>query len=404
MDCETVAVIGAGTMGSGIAQSIARAGMKVVLVDVGQQLVDKALGQIEARMNKEVEKGKMTAEEKGHVMKQIQGSVELENLKGADLVIEAAVEDLQTKADIFKSLNRLCSPAALFATNTSTLSVTLLGALSGRPDRFMGLHFFNPAHIMKLVEVVPGLTTSTEAVQVGVEFVKRLGKTPIVVQDCPGFVVNRILLPYVTEAFVAAGEGVSPTEIDDAVRKAGFPMGPLELSDMVGIDVSLHTFPILHDAYGDRFPVPPLPRKLCEAGRLGVKTKGGVYKDGKVDNEFRLLLQGLQSNQTATNVTFTAERLIVRQVNEAVYCLQEGIASAVDIDKAMVLGTGFPANKDGVGGPLHWADEKGLDHVLSMLEQYKELFGSRFWPHPLLKNYVHAGYVGRAAKRGFFTY
>jgi 3-hydroxyacyl-CoA dehydrogenase len=404
MDCKRVAVIGAGTMGSGIAQSIARVGMEVVIIDVAQEPVDKAMGQIEGRMNKEVEKGKLTAEEKVHVMKQIQGSVVLEDARGADLVIEAAVEDLHIKEDIFWNLNRVCSPAAFFATNTSTLSVTRLGALSGRPERFIGLHFFNPAHIMKLTEVVPGLTTSSEAVQFGVDFVKRLEKTPIVVQDCPGFIVNRILLPYVTEAFLAAGEGVSPAEIDDAVRKAGFPMGPLELNDMVGIDVSLHTFPILHDAYGDRFPVPPLPKKLYEAGRLGVKTKRGVYRDGKVDDEFRLIVEGLEDTATARDVPFTADRLIVRQVNEAVYCLQEGIASAADIDLAMVLGTGFPADRDGVGGPLHWADEKGLDHVLSMLEQYKELFGSRFWPHPLLKNYVHARHVGRAAKRGFFAY
>ncbi|MCG6534262.1 MAG: 3-hydroxyacyl-CoA dehydrogenase [Syntrophales bacterium LBB04] len=402
MDCRTVAVIGAGTMGSGIAQSIARAGMEVVLTDVGQQLVDKALSQIETRMNKEVEKGKMTVDEKAQVAKRIQGSVGLENLRGADLVVEAVIEDVNIKGDIFRELNRICSPAALFATNTSTLSVTRLGALSGRPDRFMGLHFFNPAHIMKLTEVVPGLTTSNETVQFGVEFVKRLGKAPVVVQDCPGFVVNRILLPYVMEAFVAAGEGVSPAEIDEAVRKAGFPMGPLELSDMVGIDVSLHTFPILHDAYGDRFPVPPLPRKLCESGRLGVKTKKGVYSDGKIDDEFLLIVKGLQSK--SAHVPFTAERLIVRQVNEAVYCLREGIASAADIDRAMVLGTGFPADKNGIGGPLHWADEKGLDHVLALLDQYKDSLGARFWPHPLLKNYVHAGLVGSKANKGFFTY
>jgi 3-hydroxyacyl-CoA dehydrogenase len=402
MDCRTVAVIGAGTMGSGIAQSVARAGMSVIIVDVARELVDKALAQIETRMYKEVEKGKMTAEEKGQMTGRIQGSVGLENVRGADLVIEAVIEDTGVKADIFKNLNQVCTPAAFFATNTSTLSVTRLGALSGRPDRFMGLHFFNPAHIMKLAEVVPGLTTSTEAVQFGVEFIKKLGKTPIVVKDCPGFVVNRVLLPYVTEAFVAAGEGISPIEIDQTMRKEGFPMGPMELNDMVGIDVSLHTFPVLHDAYGDRFPVPPLPRKLCDAGRLGLKTKKGIYSDGKIDDEFRLIVKGLQSK--SANVPFSAERLIVRQVNEAVYCLQEGIASADDIDRAMVLGTGFPVNKDGVGGPLHWADDKGLDHVLALLDQYKEALGSRFWPHPLLKNYVHAGLLGKKANRGFFTY
>jgi 3-hydroxyacyl-CoA dehydrogenase len=404
MDCKIVAVIGAGTMGSGIAQSIARTGMEVAIVDVAQKLVDKALGQIEGRMNKEVEKGRLAAVEKMHVMQRIHGSVALEDARRADLVIEAVVEDLHIKGDIFRNLNRICSPAAFFATNTSTLSVTQLGALSGRPERFMGLHFFNPAHIMKLTEVVPGLTTSAEAVQFGADFVRRLGKTPIIVQDCPGFVVNRILLAYVTEAFLAAGEGVSPTEIDDAVRKAGFPMGPLELNDMVGIDVSLHTFPILHEAYGDRLPVPLLPKKLYDAGRLGVKTKGGIYRDGKVDDEFRLIVEGLNGPAAATRVPFTADRLIVRQVNEAVYCLQEGITSAADIDRAMVLGTGFPADRNGVGGPLHWADEKGLDHVLSMLEQYKELFGSRFWPHHLLKSYIHAGYLGKKKNRGFFAY
>lgn len=404
MGWKRVAVIGAGAMGSGIAQSIGRAGMDVVIVDVTQELVDRALGQIEARMNKEVEKGRLAAEKKAQAMQRVKGTTLLEEARNIDLVIEAVVEDLRIKAAVFHNLDRICSAATSFATNTSTLSVTQLGALSGRPDRFMGLHFFNPAHIMKLTEVVSGLRTSVEAVGLAVDLVKRLGKVPIAVQDCPGFLVNRILLPYVTEAFMAAGEGISPAIIDGLVRKAGFPMGPLEISDMVGIDVSVHTFPILHDAYGDRLPVPPLPKKLCEAGRLGVKTTKGIYRDGKTDDEFHMIVEGLGGKATSNQVPFTVERLIVRQVNEAVYCLQEGIASAADIDRAMVLGTGFPADENGVGGPLHWADEKGLDQVLSMLEQYKGTLGSRFWPHPLLKNYVHAGFLGKKAKRGFFAY
>jgi 3-hydroxyacyl-CoA dehydrogenase len=404
MNRETVAVVGAGTMGSGIAQTVARAGILVILIDVAKEVVDKARSQIDGRMNKEVEKGKITSEEKAQVLSRIQGSVGLKDVSSIDLVIEAAVEDATIKADIFKALNQMCAPQVFFATNTSTLSITALGALSGRPERFIGLHFFNPANVMKLTEVVPGLTTSTEAVRFGVDFINRLGKIPIVVKDCPGFVVNRILLPYVTEAFIAAGEGISPTETDQAVRKAGFPMGPMELNDMVGIDVSLHTFPILHEAYGDRFPVPPLARKLYEAGRLGVKTKKGVYSDGTVDDEYRRIVKGLQGNVTAANLPFTAERLILRQVNEAVYCLQEGIASAEDIDRAMVLGTGFPVDSNGLGGPLHWADEKGLDHVLTMLNGYKARLGVRFWPHHLLKNYVHAGLIGKKAHRGFFAY
>jgi 3-hydroxyacyl-CoA dehydrogenase len=404
MDYGTAAVIGGGAMGSGIAQSIARAGIEVIVVDLTQELVETSLRQIEGRLNKEVEKGKLAGEEKEGIIRRVRGTAALEAVGRAELVIEAVVEDLAVKSELFGKLNQICPPSAFFATNTSTLSVTQLAALSGRPERFMGLHFFNPAHIMKLTEVVPGLMTAHATVEFGVGLVKRLGKIPIIVQDCPGFLVNRILLPYVTEAFIAAGEGVSPAEIDGAMRKAGFPMGPLELSDMVGIDVSLHTFPILHDAYGDRVPVPSLVRKLCDAGRLGLKTKKGFYSNGEIDDEFRMIVKGLRNEVTGNTAEFAVERLIVRQANEAIYCLQEGIASAADIDRAMVLGTGFPADEKGTGGPLHWADEKGLDHVLALLEQYKETLGSRFWPHYLLKKYVHAGHVGKTVNRGFFTY
>jgi 3-hydroxyacyl-CoA dehydrogenase len=334
-------------------------------------------------------------------MGRITGTVALQDAAKVDLVIEAILEDRKIKGDLFRNLNTICGSETVFATNTSTLSVTDLGALSGRTPRFLGLHFFNPVHAMKLVEVIPGLDTEKGVVDDAVAAVKALRKAPIVVQDCPGFLVNRVLLSYIGEALLCAQEGISPEEIDGEAKKAGFPMGPLELSDMVGWDVSLHTLPILYDGYGERFPFPPLVKKLNDAGRLGLKTGKGIYCNGQVDDEFREIVKNLGTSRKGDG--FSIDRLILRQVNEAIYCLQEGVASAEEIDRAMVLGTAFP-NEAGLGGPLHWADEKGLDLVLQRLNHFKDTLGSRFWPHHLLKGYVAAGYSGKAAGRGFFKY
>jgi 3-hydroxyacyl-CoA dehydrogenase len=173
---------------------------------------------------------------------------------------------------------------------------------------------------------------------------------------------------------------------------------------MVGIDVGVHTFPIVHEAYGDRFPVPLLFKRLLQAGRLGSKSGKGIYVNGKVDDEFLKIVGGVQNETGLRSTEFSADRLILRQVNEGIYCLQEKIATAEDIDRAMVLGTGFPSDEKGVGGPLHWADNKGLDWVLDRLNHFKDSLGSRFWPHFLLKQYVAAGCLGKKVKKGFFEY
>ena len=204
---------------------------------------------------------------------------------------------------------------------------------------------------------------------------------------------------------LAAQEGAAlPMEIDEAVKKTGFPMGPLALNDMVGIDIGGHTFPIMYEAYGERFPVPVLFERLLKAGRLGMKSGKGIYVNGKVDDEFVEIVRKIQNETGIRNNEFSADRLILRQVNEAVYCLQEKIATAEDIDRAMVLGTGFPSNEKGVGGPLHRTDEKGLDWVLDRLNHFKNTLGPRFWPHFLLRQFVAAGYLGKKTKRGFFEY
>jgi 3-hydroxyacyl-CoA dehydrogenase/enoyl-CoA hydratase/3-hydroxybutyryl-CoA epimerase len=204
---------------------------------------------------------------------------------------------------------------------------------------------------------------------------------------------------------VAAQEGAaSPLDIDEAVKKVGFPMGPLTLNDMVGIDVGVHTFPIVHEAYGERFLVPLLFERLLKAGRLGLKSGKGIFVNGKVDDEFLEIVREVQNETGLRSTEFSVDRLILRQVNESIYCLQEKIATAEDIDRAMVLGTGFPADEKGVGGPLHWADDKGLDWVLDRLNHFKDGLGSRFWPHFLLKQYVAAGYLGKKVRKGFFEY
>jgi 3-hydroxyacyl-CoA dehydrogenase len=280
-----------------------------------------------------------------------------------------------------------------------------MAAEVSRSKKFLGLHFFNPVPVMRLVEVITGLQTSCEAVEECTDFVKRIKKTPIQVRDCPGFLVNRIFLSYAGEAMLAAQEGAaSPQEIDESVKKMGFPMGPLTLNDMVGIDVGVHTFPIMYEAYGERFPVPLLFERLLKAGRLGVKSGKGIYINGKVDDEFVEIIRNIQNETGVRNTEFSAERLILRQVNEAIYCLQEKIATVEDIDRAMVLGTGFPSDEKGVGGPLHWADDHGLEWVLEKLNHFKNTLGFRFWPHFLLRQFVAAGYLGKKTKKGFFEY
>jgi len=405
MEINRVGVLGAGTMGSGIVQAAAQAGLHVNMLDLSDVLVESGIEKIQKNLSRIVDKGKLSLQEKDEILKRIKPTIDVGELKSSGLIIEAVFENLALKLNLFQRLDALCSPETIFASNTSTLSITRMAAGIVRSDRFLGLHFFNPVPAMRLVEVIPGIQTSRQTVEAGMDFVKRMKKVPIEVQDCPGFLVNRIFLPYAGEAMLAAQEGAAfPLDIDEAAKKVGFPMGPLTLNDMVGIDVGLHTFPIVYEAYGERFPVPLLFERLVKAGRLGSKSGKGIYVNGKVDDEFLKIVREVQNETGLRSTEFSMDRLILRQVNEGIYCLHEKIATAEDIDRAMILGTGFPADEKGVGGPLHWADDKGLDWVLDRLNHFKDSLGSRFWPHFLLKQYVAAGYLGKKVKRGFFEY
>ena len=405
MEMDQIGVMGAGTMGGGIAQAAAQAGLRVRMLDLSEALVKAGVEKIGMSLSRSVEKGRLTPHEKDEILSRIGPTVDLEELKDCRLIIEAVFEDLALKLDLFRRLETVCPPETILASNTSTLSITRIAAGISGSARVLGVHFFNPVPAMRLVEVIPGIQTSRQVVQKGIDFVKGIKKIPIEVKDCPGFLVNRIFMPYAGEAMLAAQEGAAPPhEIDEAIKKTGFPMGPLALNDLVGMDVGVHTFPIMHEAYGERFPVPVLFERLLQAGRLGVKSGKGIYANGKVDDDFYKIVGKIQSDAEIKRSEFSPERLILRQVNEAIYCLQEKIATAEDIDKALVLGTGFPADEKGVGGPLHWADERGLDWVLDRLNHFKETLGTRFWPHFLLKQHLAAGYSGKKAKRGFFSY
>jgi 3-hydroxybutyryl-CoA dehydrogenase len=277
---DKIAVIGAGQMGNGIAQVAAAAGFSVVMRDIEQRFVDGGLKAIDKNLSRMVEKGKMTAEEKAKISTRITGTVELKDCYGAGLVIEAIIESAPVKKQLFKELDANCPPETIFASNTSSISITELGASTKRPDRFIGMHFMNPVPVMKLVEIIKGVATSEETTKMIVELSRKMGKEPVEANDYPGFIVNRILMPMINEGCYALMEGVGTKEAIDTCMKLGtnMPMGPLELADLIGLDTCLSIMEVLHNGLGDsKYRACPLLRKMVAAGRLGRKTGIGFY-------------------------------------------------------------------------------------------------------------------------------
>jgi len=281
MNIQRVGVVGAGTMGNGIAHVFARTGYRVVLCDVEQRFLDRGMETIGKNLDREVAKNKITAEDKTVVLKRIEGVVERAKLAGCDFVVEAATEKFDIKTEIFRDLDRLCRPEIILASNTSSISITKLAALTKRPDKVVGMHFFNPVPVMKLVEVIRGLATSNETFQTVRELAVKLEKTPVEVNDAPGFVSNRVLMPLLNEAMYAVMEGVATAEAVDEVFKLGMahPMGPLTLADFIGLDVCLDIMRVMQDGLGDpKYRPCPLLIKMVDAGWLGRKSGRGFYK------------------------------------------------------------------------------------------------------------------------------
>lgn len=277
-----IAVIGAGTMGSGIARAAAAGGFEVRLVDRSEAKAAAGKERIRSALAKQVSKGRLDEAESRALLDRIVTCTSLEACRKADLVIEAVAEKEGIKTEVFQALDVVCPERTLFASNTSSISITRLAAATGRPERFIGMHFMNPAHVMKLVEVITGLRTSPETVEAVVAVAERMGKTPVVVGDSPGFVANRILMPMINDAICCLQEGVASRDDIDAIAKLGahHPMGPLELADFIGLDICLEILKVLHAEMGEKYRPNHLLRNMVAAGKLGRKTGEGFYHYG----------------------------------------------------------------------------------------------------------------------------
>ena len=279
-EIKTIAVLGAGTMGNGIAHVFARAGYNVILRDIEERFLQRGLETIGKNLDREVKKGKLPEAEKPQVLARLKAVTDFAAIGDADFVVEAVPEKLEIKRSVLTEADRVLRPEVIIASNTSSISMTTLAALTSRPDRFVGMHFMNPVPVMVLVEVIRALQTSEAAFTTTMELAKKLGKTPVAVNDAPGFVSNRVLMPLINEAAYAVMEGVATPDAVDAVMKLGMnhPMGPLELADFIGLDVCVNILEVLHQGFGDsKYRACPLLRKYVAAGWLGRKTGRGFY-------------------------------------------------------------------------------------------------------------------------------
>ena len=277
---KTVGVVGCGLMGSGIVQVSAQSGLKTIVREADQAFLDKGLGRIKKFLDDGVTKGKVTAEDRDKTLANISGTVKLEDLAGCDLVIEAVTENIEVKKQVFSTLDAVCAPDAVLATNTSSLSVTEIAAFAKKPERVLGLHFFNPVPLMKLVEIVRALPTNDAAFDRAKGYVETIGKTPVIAKDAPGFVVNRLLIPYILDAIRVYESGLASKEdIDNGMKLGcGYPMGPLQLLDFVGLDTTYYIANIMFEEFREtRFAPPPLLKRMVLAGYLGRKSGRGFY-------------------------------------------------------------------------------------------------------------------------------
>jgi 3-hydroxyacyl-CoA dehydrogenase len=398
-----VVVLGAGTMGRGIAAACANAGLNVALLDSHQEALDRAMLAIRKNYDSSVQRGRLTTAMAAERLDRIRPRLDYQELETADLVIEAVFEDLDLKRSIFRELDGALRPDCILASNTSTLNIDELARATGRPDCVLGLHFFSPAHVMLLLEIVRGQATSTQVLATALAFAKRLSKVGVVVGNCPGFVGNRLMFPYMYAAQFLLEEGATPEQVDHALQSFGMAMGIFAVEDMAGLDVAWRVRRELHQfsTPGQRKPL--VADVLCEKGRFGQKSGKGWYtygQDGKPtpDPEVLDLTRSLSRAAAIPQRQFSDDEIVERTlyglINEGARVLEEGIVQrASDIDVIYLNGYGFPGWR---GGPMFYADSVGLKRIVDRMSNFEHEFGARWEVSPLLRQLAETGRTFRS--------
>lgn len=403
-DIKSAAVIGAGTMGGGIAMNFANAGMPVKLLDLNQENLDKGLAVIRGNYENTANKGRISPEDVEKRMDLIEPVLSYDDIKNVDIVIEAVFENMDIKKEVFKILDATCKPGTILATNTSTLDVNEIASVTERPEDVIGMHFFSPANVMRLLENVRGKKTADDVIATVMSLSKRIGKIGALVGVCDGFVGNRMLYARTRESAFLVEEGATPEQVDKVLYDFGFPMGPFTMADMAGLDVGYKVRQERRKAGKVEQRNSVWIDKIVEMGRHGQKTRAGIYRyeDGRTpipDPDIAKLIAqcakeaGIEQRNISDQEIL--ERCLYPMVNEGAKILEEGIAARpLDIDIIWINGYGFPAYK---GGPMFWADQIGLDKIVSAYEMYAEQFGEHYWaPSPLLENLAKEG-------KGFYS-
>ncbi|MEE8169831.1 MAG: 3-hydroxyacyl-CoA dehydrogenase NAD-binding domain-containing protein [Phycisphaerae bacterium] len=411
-----IGVVGAGTMGAGIAHALAWNDHRVVCADADPDIVRKAFDAIRKRMDDRVQRGRCSAFARDQMMGRMRVADSLDQLSDAEIVIEAVMEDTAVKRTLFGRLEGICGDQTILATNTSSLSITKLAEALNRPDRFIGMHFFNPAPVMPLVEVIPGERTGRRALVEAVALANALEKTPVQAKDRPGFIANRVARPFYLESLDLLQRGIADVAtIDGALRAGGFPMGPFELLDLIGLDVNLAVTHTVHQGFdrADRFAPNPVQEKLVAQNKLGRKTGRGFYSHGaetasvafetQVNGPSKGVLKApafvafaAALNRPADLETWIYARVVSAVINEGAVTAGDQTAKPRDVDLAMTLGLRYPE------GPMTLADHVGLDVVLDLLQTFEaDSPSGRHAPAPLLVERVRDGELGEKTASGF---
>ena len=397
-DIRKAAVVGAGTMGGGIAMNYANAGIPVILKEVSMEVLEKGLATIRKNYSNSVKKGRFSQEVMDQRMALIHPALTWDGFEEADIIVEAVFEGMALKKEVFTELDKIAKPDAILASNTSTLNIDEIASVTSRPEMVIGHHFFSPANVMRLLEIVRGKATSKEVIATSMALAKKLKKVGVLVGNCRGFVGNRMLAPYSTEAQFLVEEGAKPHEVDAALYAFGMAMGPLAMGDLAGLDVSWRIRQEYKHLEKPGVRRPLIADRLCEMGRFGQKTGAGWYRydenrRANPDPEVERLIEEVATGTGVKRRAITAEEIVERTiyalVNEGAKILEEGFAlRAVDIDIIYVNGYGFPAWR---GGPMWYADTVGLKRVYERVSEFHREFGEAWKPAPLLEQLAEKG-------------